>query len=199
MNLQQLMTTGIVDEWTPKIPCQITEIKETKNRTQANRQMTKCRIADVSMKDIGCWIYTDETAIQLNMSLIISGMLKEYQGKRYLDYCKIERVLPSKYTGTLPNASQTPQNAPQSTNAQNTTQTTYEDTEKAKNESICRQCAGKTAAEIVAALIQKDVYTDNNRLNQIKNDLLEISDTMAMYFIGGAAPAQETQTEDDIP
>jgi len=113
VTLKELINEGIVDEWTPEIPIRITEIKETKNRTKAEKKMTKCKITDRSGEIVGCWIYTDEASVNLQMSLIVKGMLKEYQGKRYLDYCKVVRVLPSGPQDTP----QTPQNPPQSPNA----------------------------------------------------------------------------------
>jgi hypothetical protein len=72
--------------------------------------------------------------------------------------------------------------------------TEWNEKERDKNECICRQCAGKAAAEVVAAMITK---SGNFSKQAAINDLLEISDILAQWFIAGNVPAEPT--ENDIP
>lgn len=87
MDISQIKELGAIDGWVD-FAGQIIEIKESKQRTKKNRLMTKAKIADQT-NNIGAWIYTDRTPIVLNQMIQANGMLREFQGIRYIDYATI--------------------------------------------------------------------------------------------------------------
>lgn len=129
MNISQIKQIGIVDSWID-FAGQITEIKELKTRTQKNRLMQKVKIKDET-DEIGAWIYADNNqGCTLNQLIVANGMLKSYEGHRYIDYATLKNG-----QNTPQSSPQTPQNAPQSAKPQS----------NSRNTSIERQCAFKAA------------------------------------------------------
>lgn len=189
MDIQQIKTMAQIDSWVD-FTARVVEVKEQKLRgkSENQRMMTKCKLTDSSGETIGAWI--EGTAI-IGSVYTLSAMLCEYNNNKYIDWARIKYTHPAQGgSNAPPSASQTPQNAPQSTNS-------YEDREKAKNECICRQCAGKAAAEVVAAYIRALPKDQKYDIPGAISDLLTISDAMSIWFINGNQPKQ--QQDDDIP
>lgn len=105
MDITQVKTGGIVDEWI-EFPATIIEIKSQKVRTKKNRLMFQVKLAD-HQNNIGAWLYADKVQPQLNQTITVNGMLKEYKNVKYIDYARWD---------ALPDGQGTPQNAPQSPN-----------------------------------------------------------------------------------
>lgn len=129
MNIAEIKQLQAVDGWVD-VAGQIIEIKELKQRTQKNRLMQKVKIKD-EYDEIGAWIYADNQQCTLNQIIVANGMLKEYEGHRYIDYATVKNI-----QKTPQSSHQTPQNRPQ----QSTKDQSY-----GRNTSIERQCAFKAA------------------------------------------------------
>jgi len=140
MNIAQIKQIGIIDSWVD-LQGQITEIKETKERTQKNRLMSKVRIKDTT-GDIGAWIYVDVQPCSLNQNIVARGMLKEYNSNRYLDYVAVKESQQA-----FQNAPQTPQNAPQSTNNK-------------KDVDWDAIAKGKVRCQVLCAMLQGGISVD---------------------------------------
>ena len=86
-----------------------------------------------------------------------------------------------------------PQNAPQplqQANVQNTGKPAYTE----RDASICRQCAGKVAGEVVAAIIKRQ--THEVKMPEVTGQLLEITDIMSSFFLEGTVKADEPQPQE---
>lgn len=119
MNIAQIKQLTTLDGW---IDCsaQIKEVKEIKQRTKSNLSKTPGQAYNIQklvVQDdtdtIGLWAYANQQFMP-GQIVSVHGMVKEYQNKRYLDYCDIKTD-----TNTY-QAPQNPQQAPsqpaQSTN-----------------------------------------------------------------------------------
>lgn len=186
MNIKQIKTVGQIGSWVD-FTARVVEVKEQKMRGKADNQrmMTKCKVTDTSGEVIGAWIGGVAT---IGSVYTLSGMLSEYNNNRYVDWAKIKYTHPSQEVP--PDAPQTPQNAPEGTNSQNAGNTTYEDRDKAKNDCICRQCAGKAAAEIVAAFVP---VAEGYTISQALNDTLMLSDALGQWFVNGNQLVEEPE------
>lgn len=175
MNLNQVKNSN-VGEWLD-FTARVVEIKEQKMRGKQDNQrmMTKCKLQD-NFDTIGAWV---EGSTMLGTSYTMRGVLSEYNNNRYLDWCQI------KYTHTTPTAPQTPQNAPQQPIQEIKPQSSYEDKERLKHESICRQCASKCASEVISAYIQSKPADEKYELAQALNDVMFLSENLATWFING--------------
>jgi hypothetical protein len=120
MNIIQIKQLQTVDGW---IDCnaQIKEVKEIKQRTKSNLSKTpgqKYNVQKLIIQDdtdtIGLWAYANQQFTQ-GQIVSIHGMVKEYQNKRYLDYCDIKTD-----TNTHQDNQQASQNRSQSTKAPQT-------------------------------------------------------------------------------
>lgn len=109
MNISEIKQLPNVDGW---IDCnaQIKEVKEIKQRTKSNLSKTpgqKYNVQKLIIQDntdiISLWAYATQQFVP-DQNIEVHGMVKEYQGKRYLDYCDIK---------TNTNTYQAPQNSPQ--------------------------------------------------------------------------------------
>lgn len=90
MNMTQLNQLAAVDGWVNFEDFTIKEIKEQKTRTQANRLMVKVKASDGS-NAMGMWLYADKRFAP-GQQIKGRGMLREYQGVRYVDYAKAEII-----------------------------------------------------------------------------------------------------------
>lgn len=120
MNITQIKQLQAVDGW---IDCnaQIKEVKDIKQRTKSNLSKTpgqKYNVQKLVIQDdtdiISLWAYANQQFLP-GQIVSIHGMVKEYQNKRYLDYCDIKTDI-----NTQQSSPSTPQNRPQSTNAPQT-------------------------------------------------------------------------------
>lgn len=118
MNIAQIKQLQTTDGW---IDCsgQIKEIKEIKQRTKSNLSKTpgqKYNVQKLVVQDdtdtISLWAYANQQFMS-GQIVSIHGMVKEYQGKRYLDYCDIKTD-----PNTSQNTQQTPPQPAQATNYQ---------------------------------------------------------------------------------
>lgn len=116
MNITQIKQLQTVDGW---IDCnaQIKEVKEIKQRTKSNLSKTpgqKYNVQKLVIQDdtdiIGLWAYANQQFMS-GQIVSIHGMVKEYQNKRYLDYCDIKTDI-----NTQQNNQQTPSHPAQATN-----------------------------------------------------------------------------------
>ena len=107
MNISEINNAAIVDSWIDFESLTITEVKEQKNRTKANKLMVKVRTTDHQSSDtLGMWLYADKQFAP-QQTIRGRGMVKEYQNIRYLDYVKAEVI----------NGQQAPPQPPQTTNS----------------------------------------------------------------------------------
>jgi hypothetical protein len=187
MNIAQIKQLQAVDGWVD-FPAQIKEIKEIRQRTKSNLSKTPGQPYNVQklfVQDetdtIGLWAYANQT-FMVGQIVNIHGMVKEFQGNRYLDFCELKQ----NGQNTAQNIPQAPQNAPQPTKAGND-----------RNTSIERQCAWKGACNRargsdmtpndIVELARQGIYfieTGNN-----PNDLPEYDE----------APSTSEQLGSDIP
>lgn len=116
MNIAQIKQLQTVDGW---IDCgaQIKEVKEIKQRTKSNLSKTPGQAYNVQklvVQDetdtIGLWAYANQQFLP-GQVITIHGMVKEYQNKRYLDYCDIKTD-----QNTHQNTQQAPSQPTQATN-----------------------------------------------------------------------------------
>jgi hypothetical protein len=136
--------------------------------------------------------YPESLLKEQNIGQAATWRLKWYQGKfqkRIVGYpeviSKVQGGQPEPYTAQNP-----PQSPPQPTQAANCPQT-QKYTER--DACICRQCAGKVAGEVVAAYMTSMPADESYSLQQAINDLLEVSDVMAMYFLEGVSKASDPE------
>ena len=118
MNITQIKQLQTVDGW---IDCnaQIKEVKEIKQRTKSNLSKTpgqKYNVQKLVIQDdtdiISLWAYANQQFMP-GQIVSVHGMVKEYQNKRYLDYCDIKTD-----TNTQQNNQQAPSQPAQATNYQ---------------------------------------------------------------------------------
>lgn len=118
MNITQIKQLQTVDGW---IDCnaQIKEVKEIKQRTKSNLSKTpgqKYNVQKLVIQDdtdiISLWAYANQQFMP-GQIVSVHGMVKEYQNKRYLDYCDIKTD-----TNTPQNPQQAPSPPTQATNYQ---------------------------------------------------------------------------------
>jgi len=129
MTIAEIKQLQAVDGWID-FSGQITKVGELKTRTKANKNMQKLKIRD-NTDEIGVWVYATQQFLP-SQTISANGMLKEYQGIRYIDYAKLTDGQ---------NAPQAPQ---QPAPASNTPQQDYKAKERT---SIERQAAFKAACE----------------------------------------------------
>ncbi len=164
MTISEIKQLQAVDDWID-FSGQITKVGELKPRTKANKNMQKLKIADQT-GDIGAWVYATQQFLP-GQTISANGMLKEYQGVRYIDYAKLKNSQP--YQGgqwTPPQGQQAPQQTPrqapqQATPAPNLPQQDYKAKERT---SIERQAAFKAACEYCGRIgIDKEALIEITR------------------------------------
>ena len=118
MNIAQIKQLQTVDGW---IDCnaQIKEVKDIKQRTKSNLSKTpgqKYNVQKLVIQDdtdtISLWAYANQQFMP-GQIVSIHGIVKEYQNKRYLDYCDIKTDI-----NTQQNTQQAPSQPAQPTNYQ---------------------------------------------------------------------------------
>jgi hypothetical protein len=132
MNIQNIKELETVEGWVEFVAI-IQECKEIKGRVKSNLSKSpgeaynvqKLSVSDITGQ-IGIWAIINQTFQFLpGQQVKVNGMVKEYQGKRYLDFCRM--TLMQEVQSTPQNSPQMPQNPPQGTNA-------YQDAQQAINQ-----------------------------------------------------------------
>lgn len=176
------LTSGVNHE----IDAQLIGIGPIEQTKAKGTRFQKCTLLDQSGNQAEATIWqgrmnTALAEINRNKWLTFSLSASMYKGKtQYGGFWQMEAAV----------ITQAPPQAPQATNP--TSRTIVQGrTLDAKDECICRQCAGKVAGDVVAAWITKEGINFD-----INGKLLEIADIMSMWFISGNAQAPEPQTND---